>query len=77
MNELQNTIQKAYFLSDKDQNMLAKLIEVFILGAESGNGTNMSQKSIRKVGKFDGKYDVADDIDFCNDEIANMFGVND
>ena len=32
---------------------------------------------IHNIGMFDGKFPVADDIDFCNDEIAEMFGVSD
>ncbi len=33
--------------------------------------------AVSNVGQFDGKFKVADDIDFCNDEIAKMFGIND
>lgn len=28
----------------------------------------------RIIGRYNGKYDVPDDIDFCNDEISEMFG---
>ena len=31
---------------------------------------------IHNIGMFDGKFPVEDDIDFCNDEIAEMFGVS-
>ncbi|MBR3306239.1 MAG: hypothetical protein IKI75_03155 [Lachnospiraceae bacterium] len=71
MSELQMTIQKAYLLPEKDQNLLAKLIEVFLSEKES----TKTKKTKRIVGKYDGKFDVIDDIDFCNDEIAEMFGV--
>lgn len=33
--------------------------------------------TVSNIGQFDGKFKVSDDIDFCNDEIAEMFGVND
>ena len=77
MNELQTTIKKAYLLSEKEQNMLAKLIEVFIQETEREVMLGEQKKSRRVIGKFNGKYDVPDDIEFCNDEIARMFGVND
>jgi hypothetical protein len=77
MNELQTTIKKAYLLSEKEQNMLAKLIEVFIQETEREVMLGEQKKSRRVIGKFNGKYDVPDDIDFCNDEIAKMFGVSD
>lgn len=35
--------------------------------------TVMEEK--RKLGIANGKYSIADDIDECNDEIAEMFGV--
>lgn len=34
-----------------------------------------AQPRKRRLGIADGKYDIPDDIDFCNDEIAEMFGV--
>ena len=30
----------------------------------------------KRLGVAKGKFEVPDDIDFCNDEIAEMFGVN-
>ena len=33
------------------------------------------QPSKRRLGIADGMYDIPDDIDSCNDEIAQMFGV--
>ena len=75
MNELQTTIKKAYLLSEEDQAMLAKLIEAFILGTESHPKSEAGKKTRRVVGKYNGKYVVPDDIDFCNDEIAEMFGM--
>ena len=72
MSELQMTIQKAYMLSDNEQSILAKIIDAFISGTRFSN-TQTEQK--RVIGRFDGKYEISNDIDFCNDEIAEMFGV--
>ena len=77
MSELQSTIEKAYQLSENEQNILAELIEVFIRGIKSEHEYGTQKKIRRVVGKYNGKYDVPDDIDFCNDEIAKMFGVSD
>ncbi len=43
------------------------------------NSANNSEKSGIKLGLFNGMKYIADghDIDECNDEIAEMFGVND
>lgn len=35
-----------------------------------------SQKKKPRLGAAKGKFVCPDDIDFCNDEIAEMFGVN-
>ncbi len=74
MSELQMTMQKAYMLSDSEQSILAKLIDAFITSTKSSNTQSTSK---RVIGRFDGKYEILDDIDFCNDEIAEMFGVSD
>ena len=37
---------------------------------------NESIKHKRRIGIADGLYNIPDDIDTCNDEIAEMFGVN-
>ena len=34
------------------------------------------QKKKRYFGMAKGEFEIPDDIDFCNDEIAEMFGVN-
>lgn len=34
------------------------------------------QKKKRHFGMAKGEFEIPDDIDFCNDEIAEMFGVN-
>ena len=38
-------------------------------------GNMQIKPSKRKLGIADGMYDIPDDIDTCNDEIARMFGV--
>lgn len=35
-----------------------------------------NEKKNRTLGIADGEYNIPEDIDFCNDEIAAMFGVN-
>lgn len=47
------------------------LYSVDILTSEEAQ----AQPRKRRLGIADGKYDIPDDIDFCNDEIAEMFGV--
>ncbi|MBP5440886.1 MAG: DUF2281 domain-containing protein [Fibrobacter sp.] len=34
------------------------------------------KRSVKKFGVAKGKFNIPDNIDFCNDEIAEMFGVN-
>ena len=34
------------------------------------------KRSVKKFGIAKGKFSIPDNIDFCNDEIAEMFGVN-
>ncbi len=71
MNNLHSTIEKAYSLPNEEQNALVELIDTFI-----NNVSKSKMKThIRRAGKFDGKYKVVDDIDFCNDEIAELFDV--
>ena len=37
---------------------------------------HVPSKKVRKLGAGNGKFVIADDIDQCNDEIAEMFGVD-
>ena len=39
-------------------------------------GTNRSKRGFRSFGMAKGELQYPDDIDFCNDEIAAMFGVD-
>lgn len=73
MSDLQMTMQKVYMLSDGEQSAIAKLIDAYIESIKPIK----KHKSKIIVGKYDGKFNIIDDIDFCNDEIAQMFGVND
>ena len=41
------------------------------------NSANIDKsKTSKRLGVAKGKFEVPDDIDFCNDEIADLFGVN-
>ena len=71
MSELQISVQKAYRLPENEQNALAKMIDIFV----SSLSLSKSSATTRNIGQFDGEFEVADDIDTCNDEIAEMFGV--
>lgn len=57
------------------------MIQRFMKSAESGeknlNKATMGRNSIRRIGSLEGQnlIDADYDIDECNDEIAEMFGV--
>ena len=68
MTNLQSTFQRVSKLDEDDQNTVIVWIDQFI------NETKKKKSKI-SVGLFDGKYDIVDDIDFCNDEVATLFGV--
>ena len=72
MNALQSSVLKAYSLPVEYQNALSKIIDQFV---------NVVQDKPKKksviMGIADGKYDIPYDIDSCNDEIAEMFGMVD
>ena len=80
VNDMLNTLEKEdyemainyiQFLSEKRKKERNIYIEK--------SSTNISEKSGIKLGLFNGMKYIADghDIDECNDEIAEMFGVND
>ena len=48
----------------------------YLANAIKQNSTKMYEKKTTLIGVAKGKFEVPDDIDFCNDEIADMFGVN-
>jgi hypothetical protein len=47
-----------------------------IIRVMQGFITPVSDSNSKRIGVAKGKFDVPDDIDECNDEIAEMFGVN-
>lgn len=49
----------------------------YLANAIKQNSAKLSaRQGANRLGVAKGKFDVPDDIDFCNDEIAEMFGVN-
>ena len=72
MDSLQMSISKAYSLPKDYQTALSKIIDQFVEVAASKSSTKKS-----RLGIADGKYQFPDDIDFCNDEIAELFGMVD
>ena len=84
MSTLQNQItQSLDGLSDDSLSFILDMIQRFVLPAESKNmGINYSaaaHEKKRRVGSMKGQKFIADghDIDEYNDEIAELFGVND
>ncbi len=82
MSTLQSqVIQSLNGLSDDNLQFLLDMIQCFMRPAEAGE-ENLSKemtdgKKMRKIGSLEGQ-DLVDadyDIDECNDEIAEMFGV--
>ena len=59
---------------------LGKDIKLSIINSLSANllksESERGHKQFRSFGMAKGKLQYPDDIDFCNDEIADMFGVN-
>jgi hypothetical protein len=55
-------------LPDDRVEIIIKVMQGFI--------TPVSESDSKRIGVAKGKFDVPDDIDECNDEIAEMFGVN-
>ena len=74
-------IQSLNGLSDDNLKFLLDMIQRFMKPAESGeknlNKATMGRNSIRRIGSLEGQnlIDADYDIDECNDEIAEMFGV--
>ena len=52
-------------------NEVADFIDFIVQRASSA-----PPKPQRKFGVAKGEFEIPDDIDFCNDEIAEMFGVD-
>lgn len=84
MSTLQNQItQSLDGLSDDSLKFILDMIQRFVLPAETkGMNVNydiVAQKKKRRLGSMKGQKFIADghDIDECNDEIAELFGVDD
>lgn len=74
-------IQSLNGLSDDNLKFLLDMIQRFMKPAESREEINTStsvKNNIRRLGSLKGQNLVASgyDIDECNDEIAEMFGVS-
>lgn len=79
MSSLQNQIvQSIEGLSDDSLEFILDMIERFVKPAESQLMDAPVQSPKRKLGILKGKKLIADgyDLDECNNEIAEMFGVN-
>ena len=74
-------IQSLNGLSDDNLRFLLDMIQRFMKPAEAEektlNRATMGRNSIRRIGSLEGQnlIDADYDIDDCNDEIAEMFGV--
>ena len=74
-------IQSLNGLSDDNLKFLLDMIQRFMKPAEAEekalNRATMGRNSIRRIGSLEGQnlIDADYDIDECNDEIAEMFGV--
>ena len=74
-------IQSLNGLSDDNLKFLLDMIQRFMKLGEAGektlNSAATGRNSIRRIGSLEGQnlIDADYDIDDCNDEIAEMFGV--
>ena len=79
MSTLQNQIVKSIEgLSDDSLEFILDMIQRFVKPAENQLMETTAQKKKRKLGILKGKKLIADgyDLDDCNYEIAEMFGVD-
>ena len=79
MSTLQKQIvQSIEGLSDDSLEFILDMIQRFVKPAENQLTENTAQRKKRKLGILKGKKLIADgyDLDECNDEIAEMFGVD-
>lgn len=74
-------IQSLNGLSDDNLQFLLDMIQRFMrpteIGKENLSREMMDRKEMRRIGSLEGRnlVDADYDIDECNDEIAEMFGV--
>lgn len=79
MSTLQNqVIQSIEDLSDDSLKFILDMIQRFVKPAENQSMQSTKKTEKRKLGILKGKKLIADgyDLDECNDEIAEMFGVD-
>lgn len=79
MSTLQNqVVQSIEGLSDDSLEFILDMIQRFVKPAENQLIEATAQRRKRKLGILKGKKLIADgyDLDECNNEIAEMFGVN-
>ena len=71
-------VQSLDGLSDDSLEFILDMIQRFVKPAENQLMETEAQKKGRKLGILKGKTLIADgyDLDECNDEIAEMFGVD-
>lgn len=79
MSTLQNqVVQSIEGLSDDSLEFILDMIQRFVKPAEKQLMETTAQRKKRKLGILKGKKLIADgyDLDECNNEIAEMFGVD-
>ncbi len=79
MSALQNqVVQSLDGLSDDTLEFILDMIQRFVKPAENQSAGTVIPKKGRKLGILKGQTLIADgyDLDKCNDEIAEMFGVD-
>ncbi|MBD5460889.1 MAG: hypothetical protein HDR26_08135 [Lachnospiraceae bacterium] len=79
MSTLQNqVVQSIEGLSDESLEFILDMIQRFVKPAENQSMEAKAKRNKRKLGILKGKKLIADgyDLDECNDEIAEMFGVD-
>lgn len=70
---LMNLEEQISLISLSEQiNLMAYLANVI----KQNTAKLQEPKKSNRLGVAKGKFDVPDDIDFCNDEIAQMFGAD-
>ncbi len=65
----EKVMKKVVGLSDDDLMFLCDMIDKFMRPVQGGTKS-------KRIGVAEGKFVVPDDFDDCNDEIAEMFGVD-
>ena len=64
------------FLSTLNDDIKLSIISSLSASLLKDKSNTSAPKNMRSFGMAKGKLQYPDDIDFCNNEIAEMFGVN-